>query len=505
MFVQGNKIEHVRVENPYVAVVAKKYRNMKKKVEKVTKLENELNSGKELNSDQLQSISTRGELERSLADLESIMCQLLEVSNRDTTGELVGAQTKAWETVTSDVDASEVCSSQCEGQTVSASEATNALSSSSVCLHTGSVDGIDHSEIENIRKLLEVLHVCSNYNARVTDGSSLPPELDYFGKSLLGQTSVAGYSEALDKSCDSAVRYVTGSSSEIIKSVTYTDMHRMVSELAARIGGNSEPDAHTVISVTADATVEVRVAGVSVTVPPVEESEVEVQFDTIAKRTPEKAMIKQIVIGGIGGGSKRNKASHAHAHVSFSASTKLEDRNEVRFAATAIPETEPELAAAAASAAFDDVQDLFKSGDAAAIDDDKPNDDHGDHGGGSNVNGRGMAAGRYGKCSGVSNGSRSGQKKQDFNMTQVVTEPPVKREKPEKDKYGNVIERDGKIGNRTTPPTRVPASSSAEKKGSLSYAHATGSDSRTAGRSSHSPLKDKGKSAISKIPIPAKK
>jgi hypothetical protein len=189
------------VENPYVAVVAKKYRNLKKKVEKVSKLDSDLKSGKALNIDQLQTIKTLGELERSLADIESIKWQLEEVAlafegaaapknpTRATTESGVGTVPKV------------VCSSsQYTSQVPTANKATSTFTTSTFSTHSNiAVDAASASNTstdtagsdaktqgDTVRKLMEVLHVFANYDTRTSQGVHLPPEVDYFGRHLLG-------------------------------------------------------------------------------------------------------------------------------------------------------------------------------------------------------------------------------------------------------------------------------------------------------------------------------
>ena len=47
----------------------------------------------------------------------------------------------------------------------------------------------------HLHKLLLVLHVCAKYSS--ITGKSLPDEVDFFGKNLLGLTSLTRFSEAL--------------------------------------------------------------------------------------------------------------------------------------------------------------------------------------------------------------------------------------------------------------------------------------------------------------------
>jgi hypothetical protein len=67
-------------ENPYVAVVAKKHRNLKKKLERIAKIEQQLTSGKPLDSEQQQLFNSKGSVEKAVKDLASLKQQLEEVA-----------------------------------------------------------------------------------------------------------------------------------------------------------------------------------------------------------------------------------------------------------------------------------------------------------------------------------------------------------------------------------------------------------------------------------------
>ena len=237
------------VENPYVAVVSKKYRNLKKKADKVSKLHLDLQSGKDLNVDQLQTIKTLGELERSLADIEAIKYQLEEVANSDVPVAHTRGASATSEICVGTTDTSKVAISKAakaRSAVTTSTFSTHATTGVGVCydntkdasinITTGNNSGnTNSSEGDNLRRLMEVFHVCANYEARVTDGSFLPAEVDYFGKSLLGQTSVLGYADTLNKSCEAVSQYLAKSDTEIIMGVTYKGMNAQINALAAKI------------------------------------------------------------------------------------------------------------------------------------------------------------------------------------------------------------------------------------------------------------------------------
>ena len=63
---------------------------------------------------------------------------------------------------------------------------------------------------ESMRKLLKVFHVCLKYQD--VTGRPLPSNVDFFGKTLAGQTSIAPFEEALNGSLRCAGVYLSVSS-----------------------------------------------------------------------------------------------------------------------------------------------------------------------------------------------------------------------------------------------------------------------------------------------------
>jgi hypothetical protein len=66
---------------------------------------------------------------------------------------------------------------------------------------------IDLSVLDSkVRKLLKTLHVCLRY--KETTSNPLPEKIDFFGKTLLGQTSISGFEDTLNNSTKSAGFYL---------------------------------------------------------------------------------------------------------------------------------------------------------------------------------------------------------------------------------------------------------------------------------------------------------
>lgn len=59
---------------------------------------------------------------------------------------------------------------------------------------------------EKVKKLLKPLHVCLRY--KDTTSKVLPEKVDFFGKALLGQTSICGFEDTLTNSARTAGYYL---------------------------------------------------------------------------------------------------------------------------------------------------------------------------------------------------------------------------------------------------------------------------------------------------------
>ncbi|KAJ1438300.1 hypothetical protein B484DRAFT_214953 [Ochromonadaceae sp. CCMP2298] len=67
-------------DNPYLAVVAKKLRNTKKKLDRILNAEAQLSSGKPLDEEQKVLFASKGAVEKSLADMKALLVALEEVA-----------------------------------------------------------------------------------------------------------------------------------------------------------------------------------------------------------------------------------------------------------------------------------------------------------------------------------------------------------------------------------------------------------------------------------------
>lgn len=70
------------MDNPYVAVIARKLRNLRKKYDKILAVEAQSAAGKKLDEEQLGMLSSKQSIEKSLSDLEALKTSLEEVAKQ---------------------------------------------------------------------------------------------------------------------------------------------------------------------------------------------------------------------------------------------------------------------------------------------------------------------------------------------------------------------------------------------------------------------------------------
>ncbi|CAE7548291.1 unnamed protein product [Symbiodinium microadriaticum] len=229
-------------ENPYVAVAGRKSRNLRKKLEKIMKIEAQKMEGlKPLNDEQLVLLTTKGSVEKALHDIESIKTQLEDVARDDTLrrnreieqlqAALQEARAKAVNVESSTCTiAHDRCSSSCEekhrGCRPGNSDSAN---------HGQSVAANQDLMKLNIYKLLKLFHVCTRYP--LLTGNDLPPDIVYFGKCLMGEPSTSGFKETLQQSTRNAELYLDeymGSKYEAIRGMSYVQIADIIDSLAAK-------------------------------------------------------------------------------------------------------------------------------------------------------------------------------------------------------------------------------------------------------------------------------
>ncbi|KAJ1461339.1 hypothetical protein M885DRAFT_507264 [Pelagophyceae sp. CCMP2097] len=189
-------------ENPYISHVVKKIRALKKKLSKITALEEKiaLKPNAPLNEDQVEVLSSKTRVVNSLVDLEALKTQLDEIeadeppARRDAPAPPPPAPVQAPEPAPPPPPNVDV---QAEVQAA-------------------------------VLRLLRLLHVV----ARV-DG--LPTPVLFYGRALLGQASLPedDFEDALHQSVVEAQLYLDGSPRVLAEGLTYASLEGIVDARAA--------------------------------------------------------------------------------------------------------------------------------------------------------------------------------------------------------------------------------------------------------------------------------
>jgi hypothetical protein len=207
-------------------------------MEKIVKFEGQLAAGKVLDEEQLALVNSKRNVEKALHEITTIKTQLEEVAKSLETGGSSEEEVVASETVVSErhvhthtVTTSEQITTEVEIDN-NASEAEHVantedyhmkvvqyavstmtetdvdevvVASSSAAAAAPEVD-VKAEQDKVVYKLLKALHVYHRY--KDVTGSNLPDEFDFFVKTLLGQTFISQFGDALNNSCRSAGNFV---------------------------------------------------------------------------------------------------------------------------------------------------------------------------------------------------------------------------------------------------------------------------------------------------------
>lgn len=235
--------------NPYVAIVAKKARNLNKKLEKIVKADAQQKSGKAINEDQLALLTTRSSVERELADINQIKELLEEVAASEVQSRVSAPVEDDVKEVIPDLRQDVVqFKTEIEELKERLSE-VNAARENLVRTYeeqlaearqyvptVAPVETVpDFSDFQatlqlKIHKLLKLFHVCARYPT-----NKLPADVNFFGKCLLGETSITGFSETLLESTRKAELYLDDelcSQYEASRGMSYKDISNLMDSLA---------------------------------------------------------------------------------------------------------------------------------------------------------------------------------------------------------------------------------------------------------------------------------
>jgi hypothetical protein len=199
------------------------------------KVDTQHQEGKPLNAEQLALLASRFGVEKSLAEVDAIKVQMEELSRsvsvltleeRDAieaaaaVAASVSASTSAVSESTRPQTPTPTTTEEASTETIFVDQVAESTQYEPVSLLSVLDDSNqDLTVMEGkIRKILKVLHVCAKYEHIL--GRKLPGEVDFFGKSIQGLTSVSSFSDAFDGSLRSVGYYIHVSF--VVTSTTFT-------------------------------------------------------------------------------------------------------------------------------------------------------------------------------------------------------------------------------------------------------------------------------------------
>jgi hypothetical protein len=173
------------------------------RLEKIKQLESTFLLGKAMNEEQQVLISSKAGVERSLVELEAIRTQLEEVA-KDEEKRIADEQAAP---VLAPVPAP-APEPEPEPEPTPTPAPAPVVEVVKVFHHVTEASPREVLKLLEtpLKKILKALHVCARYDQ--TTGRVLPPTVDFFGKALLGMTSIRSFPETLDMSLRSAGYYL---------------------------------------------------------------------------------------------------------------------------------------------------------------------------------------------------------------------------------------------------------------------------------------------------------
>mmetsp|Transcript_23812 Transcript_23812/g.40540 ORF Transcript_23812/g.40540 Transcript_23812/m.40540 type:complete len:428 (+) Transcript_23812:36-1319(+) len=256
--------------NPYLTVVAKKSRNLHKKLDKIVKADLQQQSGKALNEEQLVLLTTRSSVEKQIADIDGIKALLEEVAAAESPSpDEIASKKSADDAREKEVSelkalvansAAEVTSCKHEIEQLKhqlSEQETDRVNSERVLLEmqmsleaakataaskpsTSTLTSELQASLQGkINKLLKLFHICARY-----PGDRLPADVNFFGKCLMGETSISGFKETLQECTRKAELYLDDDlcgQFEASRGMTYLDISHLMDDLAAELGGPPTP------------------------------------------------------------------------------------------------------------------------------------------------------------------------------------------------------------------------------------------------------------------------
>ncbi|EQC37111.1 hypothetical protein SDRG_05338 [Saprolegnia diclina VS20] len=213
-------IDYAAIEHPYVVLLNKKLRSLKKKQEKIKSLEESMvGSNKTLNEQQLEVLANKTLVEKMYAELEALRVVFVETTILPAASAKVEAPVEA-EPVVEDVVA--VVENVVEDE----EETAPAPTTPAVETHD-----LEEEKMEYVGEILKLLHAVSLHQAL---GHDVPIALDYFVKVLMGGTrppAEVAFKENLAESLVEAKRYLTQSEKVLACDMSYHDLREAVDRL----------------------------------------------------------------------------------------------------------------------------------------------------------------------------------------------------------------------------------------------------------------------------------
>ncbi|KDO31587.1 hypothetical protein SPRG_03516 [Saprolegnia parasitica CBS 223.65] len=213
-------IDYAAIEHPYVVLLNKKLRSLKKKQEKIKSLEESMvGSNKTLNEQQLEVLANKTLVEKMYAELEALRVLFVETTILPEASAKVETPADA-EPVVEDVVAVVEDVAEVKEETVPAPTAP------AVETHD-----LEEEKMEYVGEILKLLHAVSLHQAL---GHDVPIALDYFVKVLMGGTrppAEVAFKENLAESMVEAKRYLTQSEKVLVCDMSYHDLREAVDRL----------------------------------------------------------------------------------------------------------------------------------------------------------------------------------------------------------------------------------------------------------------------------------
>lgn len=168
-------------ENPYLGVVSRKLRNLKKRLTRVEEIEALVSQGKPLDDSQLNALAGKGAVIENIANLQQVMTAMQEIAASESAQKKDGTHSKKKEKKVAEVEK--------EAKAMEASL-------------EGEVKGPELGDIqERTRMVVALLHVCESYSVKTQ--KPLPAEVEYFYSVVLGKASVNDFTTTLEQSLKS--------------------------------------------------------------------------------------------------------------------------------------------------------------------------------------------------------------------------------------------------------------------------------------------------------------